>query len=74
MRWRDRRAAMRKYDALLNAYGTPVLTMDVPGYRPLKTLVAVYGLDDQTADRVDAFTVVDDVQSNQLKVADYFCR
>ena len=62
------------YDSLLAAYGTPKLVMDVPGFRQLKTTVAVYGVNDQASNCIDAFSLIEHSQTKQLTVADYFCR
>ncbi len=62
------------YDALLAAYGTPKLVMNVPGNRPLKTSVAVYGVNDEISQCIDAFSFIEHDQTKQLTVADYFCR
>lgn len=62
------------YEALLDTYGTPKLMMNILGYRPLKTSVVVYGIVDQAANCVDAFTMVKNEQTGQWTVADYFCR
>src|SRR5438128_5914 len=48
----------RPYDALIDTYGSPALIMNVPGYRPLKTSVVVYGVLDKAANCIDAFTLV----------------
>lgn len=64
----------RPYDALLENFGAPILTMNVLGYRPLKTSLVVYGMLDQNSNCIDAFTMVKDEQSGQWSVADYFCR
>lgn len=62
------------YEALLASYGAPKLMMNILGYRPLKTSVVVYGIVDQAANCVDAFTMVKNEQTGRWSVADYFCR
>lgn len=64
----------RTYQSLLQAYGTPKMIMGVPGYRPLRTSVAVYGVIDRASDCIDAFTLIADNQNGDLTVSDYFCR
>ena len=64
----------RPYEALLDTYGAPKLMMNILGYRPLKTSLLVYGIVDQEANCVDAFTMVKNEQTGQWSVADYFCR
>jgi len=64
----------RPYQALLETYGSPQMVMGVPGYRPLRTSVIVYGIIDRASDCIDAFTVVADGGSGEWTVADYFCR
>lgn len=64
----------RPYEALLDTYGAPKLMMNILGYRPLRTSVVVYGVVDQAANCVDAFTMVKNEQTGQWSVADYFCR
>lgn len=64
----------RSYNALLEAYGSPRIVMNVPGYRPLKTSVVVYGVVDNATQCIDAFTVVVHGNNGELTVADYFCR
>jgi hypothetical protein len=67
--WRGQR-----YEALLGSYGTPQLMMNVLGYRPLKTSLLVYGVVDQDAKCIDAFTMVKHQETGEWIVADYFCR
>lgn len=62
------------YQALLKQFGEPQLTMNVIGYRPLKTSLVVYGSGDAAAQCVDAFTMVKNDQTGEWTVADYFCR
>lgn len=64
----------RPYNALLESFGAPILTMNVLGYRPQKTSLVVYGMLDSNANCVDSFTMVKDEQSGEWTVADYFCR
>jgi hypothetical protein len=64
----------KPYTALVAAYGEPKLIMNVPGYRPLKTSVAVFGIRDDTSRCIDAFTVVKHGTTGEWTVADYFCR
>lgn len=64
----------QSYRALLETYGRPMMIMNVPGYRPLRTSVVVYGVQDQPSKCIDAFTVVVHGSDNQETVADYFCR
>lgn len=64
----------RPYEALLDTYGPPKLMMNILGYRPLRTSLVVYGIVDQAANCVDAFTMVKNEQTGQWSVADYFCR
>ena len=64
----------KPYTALVAAYGEPKLLMNVPGYRPLKTSVAVYGIRDDATRCIDAFTVVKHGITGEWTVADYFCR
>jgi hypothetical protein len=82
---RVRRSAMRErelqnawrgkpYVALVEAYGAPSMIMNVPGFRPLKTSVAVYGVRDDSSRCIDAFTVVKHGVTGEWTVADYFCR
>lgn len=63
----------RPFRDLVAYFGTPKIMMDVPGNRPLKTTVAVYGVVDRASDCIDAFTLVL-VRRDELEVADYFCR
>jgi hypothetical protein len=64
----------RPYNALLEAYGSPKMIMNVPGYRPLKTSVVVYGVVDKVTQCIDAFTVVVHGINGEWTVSDYFCR
>lgn len=63
----------RSFRDLIAYFGTPKVMMDVPGNRPLRTTVAVYGIVDRTSQCIDAFTLVQ-VRKDELQVADYFCR
>lgn len=63
----------RPFKDLVNYFGTPKVMMDVPGNRPLRTTVAVYGIVDKASNCIDAFTLVM-VRRDELEVADYFCR
>lgn len=63
----------RPFKDLVANFGTPKMMMDVPGNRPLKTTVAVYGIRDKVSNCIDAFTLVL-VRRDELEVADYFCR
>jgi hypothetical protein len=63
----------RPFKDLIANFGTPKMMMDVPGNRPLKTIVAVYGIRDKASNCIDAFTLVL-VRRDELEVADYFCR
>lgn len=64
----------KRYDALLEAFGEPKLHLNILGYRPLKTSLAVYGVLDQSSKCVDAFTMVKLEDTGEWVVADYFCR
>lgn len=64
----------KRYDALLEAFGEPKLHMNILGYRPLTTSLAVYGVLDQPSNCVDAFTMVKIEDTGEWMVADYFCR
>lgn len=64
----------KPYDALLEAFGEPKLHLNILGYRPLKTSLAVYGVLDQSSKCVDAFTMVKIEDTGEWVVADYFCR
>jgi hypothetical protein len=64
----------KRYDSLLEAFGEPKLHMNILGYRPLKTSLAVYGVLDTSANCVDAFTMVKIEDTGEWVVADYFCR
>lgn len=64
----------KRYDSLLKAFGEPKLHMNILGYRPLKTSLAVYGVLDASANCVDAFTMVKIEDTGEWMVADYFCR
>lgn len=64
----------KPYTALVEAYGAPNMIMNVPGFRPLKTSVAVYGVRDAKSRCIDAFTVVKHGVTGEWTVADYFCR
>jgi len=48
--------------------------LNILGYRPLKTSLAVYGVLDQSSKCVDAFTMVKLEDTGEWVVADYFCR
>ena len=63
----------RSFRDLIAYFGTPKVMMDVPGNRPLKTTVAVYGITDRSTQCIDAFTLVQ-IRKDELQVADYFCR
>lgn len=62
----------RSYHSLLDRYGQPVVVMDVPGHRSVKTSIVVYGAEDDTLYCIDAFTVI--VIEEKILVSDYFCR
>jgi len=64
----------KTYRDLLEAFGQPRVVMTVPGYRPLRTSVAVFGVRDQASRCIDAFTVVKHGTTGEWIVADYFCR
>lgn len=64
----------RPYKALLEAYGSPKMVMSLPGYRPVKTSVVVFGVIDRASDCIDSFTVVSQGQSEDMTVSDYYCR
>lgn len=64
----------RSYSTLVEAFGSPKLVMNVPGYRPVKTSVVVYGSLDKVTDCIDAFTVIVHGSTGEVTVADYFCR
>ena len=55
-------------------FGEPKLMMNMLCFHPLKTSLLVYGVVDEAADCVDAFTIVKQADSGQWAVADYFCR
>lgn len=64
----------QQYDTLREAYGEPILMMNVIGYRPLRTSLVVYGVVDEDANCIDAFTMVKEEETGVWSVADYFCR
>lgn len=64
----------KRYDALREGFGEPKLQMNILGYRPLKTSLAVYGVLDRPSECIDAFTVVQLKDTGEWVVADYFCR
>lgn len=64
----------KSYRDLIETYGAPKLVMNVPGFRPLKTSVAVYGVRDRDSHCIDAFTVVKHGTTGEWIVSDYFCR
>jgi hypothetical protein len=64
----------RPYQSLLEAFGTPRMVMNVPGYRVVKTEVVVYGTVDKVSNCIDAFTVIHPGSEGDLMVSDYFCR
>lgn len=64
----------RHYDSLVEAFGTPRMVMSVPGYRPIRTDVVVYGATDKTTNCIDAFTVIRPGTDDEVMVTDYFCR
>lgn len=64
----------RPYNALLEAYGSPNMVMSLPGYRPLRTSVVVFGVIDKSSDCIDAFTIESHAQNGEMTVSDYYCR
>lgn len=64
----------RPYQSLLDAFGTPRMVMTVPGYRPIRTEVIVYGSTDKVSNCIDAFTVIRPGSEDDVMVTDYFCR
>lgn len=64
----------RPYNALLETYGAPKMTMSLPGYRPMTSSVVVFGVIDKASDCVDAFTIESNGQSGEMMVSDYYCR
>lgn len=64
----------RPYNTLVETYGSPKLIMSVPGYRAVRTSVAVFGVIDKASDCIDAFTIQTHFHSGEIMVADYFCR
>lgn len=64
----------RDYDTLVGAYGTPLMTMEIPGRAENLTFAAVYGVRDDATHCIDAFTVIIHRGNSQRVVVDYFCR
>lgn len=64
----------RPYNSLVDAFGTPRVVMTVPGYRPIRTEVIVYGTTDKVTNCIDAFTVIRPGSDDEVTVTDYFCR
>lgn len=64
----------RPYESLVAAFGTPKMVMTVPGYRPVRTDVIVYGATDKVTNCIDAFTVIRPGSEDDVMVTDYFCR
>ncbi len=64
----------KPYHALLEARGTPKVIMNLSGYRPLKTSIAVYDVVDKATNCIDSFTVVTQNPSGDQTISDYFCR
>lgn len=64
----------RPYQSLQDAFGTPRMVMTVPGYRPIRTDVIVYGPTDNVSNCIDAFTVIRPGSEDEVTVTDYFCR
>lgn len=64
----------RPYQSLVDAFGSPRMVMTVPGYRPVRTEVVVYGTTDKTSNCIDAFTVIRPGDEDDVTVTDYFCR
>ncbi|MES2129021.1 MAG: hypothetical protein V4463_17265 [Pseudomonadota bacterium] len=62
------------YEALLTAFGTPKMSMEIPGRHHDITFAVVNGMNDAASHCIDAFTVVIDRSSRQRLVVDYFCR
>lgn len=62
----------RSYHTLLETYGTPHVIMDLPGHRPVKTSIAVFGVQQESVYCIDAFTII--VIEEKVLVSDYFCR
>lgn len=63
-----------RYDALREGFGEPKHHMNILGYLPLKTSLAVYGVVDQLSQCIDAFAVVQLEDTGDWVVADHFCR
>lgn len=64
----------RPYQSLVEAFGTPRMVMTVPGYRPIRTDVIVYGTIDKVSNCIDAFTIISPGSDDEMTVTDYFCR
>lgn len=64
----------RTYQALLEKFGSPRMVMSVPGYRPVRTEIVVYGTRDRLTNCIDAFTVITNSNNGEVTIADYFCR
>jgi len=64
----------RTYQALVDAFGSPRMVMSVPGYRPVRTEIVVYGARDRATNCIDAFTVITNRSNGEVTVSDYFCR
>jgi hypothetical protein len=64
----------RPYQSLVEAFGSPRMVMTVPGYRPVRTDVVVYGTTDKVSNCIDAFTIIRPGGDDEMTVTDYFCR
>ena len=61
------------YDVLVEAYGVPPVSMEIPGRADEVTFAVVYGKDGASR-CIDAFTIIIDRASKERRVAGYFCR
>jgi hypothetical protein len=64
----------RPYNTLVEAFGSPKMVMNVPGYRPVATSIIVYDASDKVSKCIDAFTVVVPGENEEIIISDYFCR
>jgi hypothetical protein len=64
----------QSYNMLVEEYGNPILSMEIPGRPPHATFVAVYGEQDPKSKCVDAFTIIVVGGDKEDTVMDYFCR
>jgi hypothetical protein len=67
----------QSYGTLVDTYGPPLYTMNIPGDRPNES-VAVYGVRDSVSHCIDAFTVFHGSERGKIQndstVTSYFCR